>query len=225
MIGSTRNNLEAAIIHRPLQKLNIKVTLLASSFLLGVMLLVGGTQAAACSDTYTIKKGDTLAKLSAKYHVTVQQLKDANGLSSDKIKAGQLIEVPASHTNNLVKAKTVNVPQSKGKGQAYVVKAGDTLWSISKKFNVTVDTIKQANQKKNNKLRKGEKLIIPSDAPKSKSAKVTGAADNHSIEFVSGKDYFVLQVGYGKAEDLVKKMAGKTVKVYYKDSQFISYTY
>ncbi|PLT27731.1 LysM peptidoglycan-binding domain-containing protein [Peribacillus deserti] len=227
---SAGNILEAAIKFPLLRKIKSTWTIgTALLVLFGTILMSGGTLAGACSDTYTVKKGDTLLKLSAKYHVTVQQLKGANGLNSDKIYIGQRIDVPALHAQTPRKTKkpeAVTSPAVKSiKGQIYNVKAGDSVWAISKRFNVTVNALIQANGKKNTALRTGEKLIIPGEALLYKTAKVTGAADNHSIEFVSGKEYFVLQVGYGKAEGLVKQMKGKTLKVYYKGSQFISYKY
>ena len=44
----------------------------------------------------------------------------------------------------------------------YIVKAGDTLYGIAQKFNVTVDNLKNANNLINNTLSIGQTLIIPS---------------------------------------------------------------
>lgn len=45
--------------------------------------------------TYTVKRGDNLSKIAAKFGVTVNAIKQANGLTSDKIRAGQKLKIPA----------------------------------------------------------------------------------------------------------------------------------
>ncbi|UKI28185.1 MAG: LysM peptidoglycan-binding domain-containing protein [Clostridium sp.] len=44
----------------------------------------------------------------------------------------------------------------------YVVKSGDSLWSIARMFNSTVDEIKSLNGLKSNVLRIGQRLVVPS---------------------------------------------------------------
>src|SRR4030067_1707943 len=46
--------------------------------------------------------------------------------------------------------------------KAYVIKKGDSLYSISKKFKIEIDSIKKANEIVSDKLAPGTKLIIPS---------------------------------------------------------------
>ena len=67
---------------------------LAGTVATSVMLHTNLGSAAACSDTYIVQKGDTLYSLAKKYRVSVNQLQEANGLSSTLIKVGQMIEVP-----------------------------------------------------------------------------------------------------------------------------------
>lgn len=74
-------------------------------------------------------------------------LKAINNLESDKLAVGQLLNVPSGLSN-------VNT---------YVVSAGDTLYSVAKKFSVSVDEIKDANNLTNNLLKVGQKLIIHKD--------------------------------------------------------------
>ena len=97
------------------------------------------------SDIYTVKSGDTLYSIANKYGITVKELKALNDVTSDSLKIGQLLKVPSGLSNE----------------SSYTVLAGDTLYSIAKKFDTTVDKIKEANKLTSNMLNIGDKLIIP----------------------------------------------------------------
>jgi len=101
---------------------------------------------------YVVKKGDSLQKLSNKFKVSVNTLKKANGLSSDRLDIGDALLVPDSNPDS---------PVSVNKGE-YVVVKGDTLGGIGGTFGVSVGDIKKANNLKSHKLRIGQRLIIPS---------------------------------------------------------------
>ncbi|GGC78545.1 hypothetical protein GCM10007216_06280 [Thalassobacillus devorans] len=97
---------------------------------------------------HVVRAGDTLYRIARSYGVTVDELAAANNLSNPNlIRIGQFIKIPA---------KTI------GGGDVYTVKAGDTLYSIAKKYNVSVSDIVAANQLANaNLIQVGQKLIIP----------------------------------------------------------------
>ena len=99
---------------------------------------------------YTVKSGDTLAKIAAKYNTTYQKLAEYNGISNPNlIYVGQKIKIPSA--SNSV-AYTV-----------YTVKSGDTLAKIAAKYGVSLDAVKKANpQIKNyNLIYPGDKINIP----------------------------------------------------------------
>lgn len=96
-------------------------------------------------DTYIVKKGDSLWSISRKYNIKVDELIDLNNLSNTTLSVGQKLKVP----KNSIITKT------------YIVKSGDTLWSIAKEENVTVDELKKANNLTSNLLSVGQTLIIP----------------------------------------------------------------
>ncbi len=62
-------------------------------------------------------------------------------------------------------ANYIGVPYSGGSssGTSYVVKSGDTLWSIAKKFGVTVDELKEKNNLASNALSINQVLLIPTE--------------------------------------------------------------
>ena len=95
---------------------------------------------------YIVKKGDSLYSIARRNNMTVDKLKSLNNLTSNILSIGQ----------RLIISSGSNVPNN-----VYVVKKGDTLWSIANNFNVSVNDLKNANNKSNNSLSIGEQLIIP----------------------------------------------------------------
>ena len=109
------------------------------------------------STTYTVKSGDTLYKIANQFGLSVNELKSINNLSTNNLSIGQVLKV---------KKDTSNDNTTSDKSSTYTVKSGDTLYSISKKLNVSVDEIKRANNLTNNLLTVGQILQIPTDTTK-----------------------------------------------------------
>ena len=94
--------------------------------------------------SYTVKTGDSLYSIASKYNTTVSEIKSLNNLATNTLNIGQILKIPStSNTTN-----------------TYIVKSGDNLYSIARKFNTTVNSIKIKNSLKNNLLSVGQKLII-----------------------------------------------------------------
>ena len=96
---------------------------------------------------YVVKSGDSLYSIATKYNTTVNELKSLNNLTSNLLSIGQKLKLPS--VDEII---TVN---------EYVVKSGDSLYSIAKKYNTSVDEIKSLNNLTNNLLNIGQKLKIP----------------------------------------------------------------
>ena len=111
--------------------------------------------------THTVKKGETLGKIAQKYKCSVTDLKRWNNLKSTNIQVGQKLKVYPPENQNVNSGGSNNKPAASSSGTTtYTVKSGDSLWSIAKKFNVTVDHIKKLNNLKNNDIKVGQKLKI-----------------------------------------------------------------
>ena len=98
-------------------------------------------------DQYTVQKGDTLYSISQKFKIPVNKLKEINNLDSNTILPGQI----------LIITENINPPQP----TTYKVQKGDTLYSISQKFNTTVDEIKRLNNITSNNIYINQELYIP----------------------------------------------------------------
>jgi len=118
---------------------------------------------------YRVQNGDYLGKIANKFGVRVSSLKRWNGLKNNRLKIGQRLSVfpkkiPSSNSTSTKKKATTSSKKSTktGKYDIYVVKEGDSLWNIAKKFkNVSVDEIKKWNNIWSVKsLKPGTKLKI-----------------------------------------------------------------
>ena len=87
---------------------------------------------------HVVRYGDTLWSISRRYGVSMSQLTAFNNLSLRRtLRIGQKIMLPAPEEKR---------PSSKAKFTYHKVQAGETLWSISQKYNVSLDLIKSWNQ-------------------------------------------------------------------------------
>lgn len=107
---------------------------------------------------YRVKNGDYLGKIAGQYGVRVNQIKQWNGLRNNHLRIGQYLTIYPK--GNLAQASTTT--QSGGE-KTYTVRAGDSLWSISKKFpGVSVENIQKWNGISGTNLKPGTKLKIKS---------------------------------------------------------------
>lgn len=114
---------------------------------------------------YTIQAGETLYAISKKFGVTSKVITDANpGLSATNFKAGALIVIPRGVVSTTEQRKNdVAAPKERtGCKLTHVVEKKETVYSLSKKYNVTqADLIKANPALKEGKLKKGMTLCIP----------------------------------------------------------------
>ena len=135
------------------EKLKSLNNLTSNNLTIGDSLIVkdsnGNNDSSSSADNnkyYIVKKGDSLYSIARSNNMTVDELKTLNNLTSNILSIGQRLIISSSS----------NVPNN-----VYIVKQGDTLWSIANNFNVSINDLKKINNKINNSLSIGEKLIIP----------------------------------------------------------------
>jgi len=103
--------------------------------------------------TYKVQKGDTLYKIAKQYAVTISQLQLWNHLTSVNVVVGQPIIIYTDAT-------TPSVPPVDETKVTYVVKKGDTLYSIAKAQNVSVTQLREWNGLKTDSLKIGQVLTL-----------------------------------------------------------------
>jgi len=97
---------------------------------------------------HVVKSGDSLWSIGKKYGVSVDTIKNVNGLKSNLLTLNQELLIPVELEN-----ETGEI--------IYTVKAGDTLYGISKLYGVSVDDIIKQNNLSSNNLTINQELIIP----------------------------------------------------------------
>jgi LysM repeat protein len=125
-----------------------------------LMLLIFFTTLTACGQqkkyvSYTVKKGETIKSIAKDNGIKTKDLLRLNPDVSRKPSANTVIIIP----NN--KKQTSEVKTDNTKGLTHKVKRKETLFSIAKKYNVTVDELKEANSLTGNKLSVGRIISIP----------------------------------------------------------------
>ncbi len=146
------------------QKRKFQRVAIAGTAATGIMLSVysDNTLACQCNDIYTVQKGDTLYALAKKYSVSVEQLQNANGLTSNLIYAGQKLEVPFKETpSSQPQPKAPTKTESAAQTGTYIVQRGDSLSLLANKYGTSVENIKQANGLQSDLIRVGQSLAIP----------------------------------------------------------------
>ena len=101
---------------------------------------------------YVVQNGDSLWKIANKYGITVNELKSLNGLTSNNLTVGQILEVPG---------RTSSV--------TYTVKSGDSLWKIANMYGLTVNELKNLNGLTSDDLSVGQVLKVSSSNNNSSS--------------------------------------------------------
>jgi len=191
--------------------------------------------------TYTVKKGDSLYKISKRFKTDIGAISKANDLDSDKLAPGAKLIIPSKKSNkeeastinntasenipdkntkdNLSRPK--NVPQISGKAEpkTYEVKKGDSLWKIARRSSVRVAELKKLNNLKSNKLKLAQKLILEPQPEVIETETPTTAVtqnkpDTADAEKIERLDAPVAQ--NSKIKDLLMFVARQTIGIPYK---------
>ncbi len=109
---------------------------------------------------YRVKKGEKINEIATRYETTVKQLQTINGIARNKnLTLGQKILVPQIVAGNQIARSSWKIPTQRNQSVVYVVKKGDTLYEIAKRYRTTVDQIKHWNNSDEN-LSIGQKLVM-----------------------------------------------------------------
>ena len=115
---------------------------------------------------HSIKKGDNLYSIAKQYNITLDELINFNNQGTTLLTIGEELLIP-------VKTNIEDI--------TYVVKPGDTLFNLAKRYNISVDDLKNKNNFESNLLKIGETIIIP----KTKNYQTYVVKTNDTIESIA----------------------------------------
>lgn len=144
-------------------------------------------------NVYIVQKGDTLYSIAAANNTTVDELKKANNLTSNILSTGQLLKIPSAL-----------LPES-----TYIVKKGDSLYSIANKYNTTIDELKRINNLTSNILSIGQVLKLPSD----KVSNVEKEENTISYTVQKGDSLYSIARKYSTTIDKIKDLNNLTTNL------------
>ena len=151
------------------------------------------TLTAEMATTYVVQKGDNLSSIAKKNNVTVAEIKEWNHLSNASIQLGMSLQVSKIEET----LKTEIASNTKIENVEYIVKKGDNLGNIAKKFGSTLDDLKLWNNLADNNISLGSSLIV---------AKSEVVAENEPIAKSFNKKESLASASKSKNTDyLVKK--------------------
>ena len=122
--------------------------------------------------TYTVKHGDTLYEVSKRSGVSMDNIKKWSKLKSNVLYSGQVLQL---------KAPAPKVVDDKITSKSYVVRKGDTLYSIAKRANLSVSKVKSLNNMKSNTIRVGQTIYLAPTHTVKKGETLYRIAKNNNI--------------------------------------------
>jgi membrane-bound lytic murein transglycosylase D len=116
---------------------------------------------AGADGRYVVERNDTLWDIARGFSVSVDSLCAANNLSRNSvIRPGQKLRIPdgtkVTHPSGKLKTHSTAAP-----GSTYVVRPGDTLFDIARKFGVSTSALQRANKLRGSRIYPGDVLTIP----------------------------------------------------------------
>lgn len=143
-------------------------------------------------NTYVVKKGDSLWSIAKNLNVSVEELKAANNLTGNLINVGQVLNIPKT-----------NEPET-GEYTVYRVKSGDTLYSIARNNDVSVNQLIEYNNLATTKLTIGQQLLIP----------IMSNNENYQTYTVkSGDNLYNIAMKYNTTVDAIKNLNNLTSNI------------
>jgi cell wall hydrolase sleB len=148
------------------------------------------------TNTYVVQKGDTLYSIANKLGTTVSELKKENNLTSNTLQIGEVLRIPTKE----IYEEEENI---------YIVKKGDSLYSIANKYNTTIDELKRINNLTSNILSIGQVLKLPSD----KASAVENEENTISYTVQKGDSLYSIARKYDTTIDRIKKLNNLTTNL------------
>jgi membrane-bound lytic murein transglycosylase D len=125
---------------------------------------------------YRVRSGDSLHTIANRHQLTVNTLKDINKLSSNNLRIGQVLSIPAQPGLPAREPVFQRSVAHSAPSRTYRVKNGDNLWQIAKNHQVAVKDVQRWNKLSGNSLRVGQVLTLQAGSQLSGASGSSGSA-------------------------------------------------
>lgn len=175
---------------------------------------------------HKIRRGETLGLIASKYGVSVNQLRDWNNISGNRIMAGVNLKIYSDGvSSDFVATNETRVTNSNTNLYKYKVKHGDSIGEIAEQFGVSAQLIRKWNKLPSNKILVGQTLKIYSSSNSSSYGDKTSKTNSNLNYYKVKKSDTIGEIAekYGvKVSDIQrwnnisgnKILVGQTLKIY-----------
>jgi LysM repeat protein len=124
---------------------------------------------------YRVRRGDTVGGIAGRYHVSVADLRVWNHIRSNLIRVGQVLRIytrqgvprferVSNRRRVSLGRRASSSPREEPEtdGSAHIVRSGDSFWSLSRRYGVSVEALRRANPEiAREGLKAGERVVVP----------------------------------------------------------------
>lgn len=173
------------------------------------------------ADFYTVEQGETLLDVAKRYNVSLTKLKEVNSLETTLVDAGQklrignfdAIEAPdkntaPSGTSNLESSNAIVNETESLYGNYYIVKNGNTLFSLARQFNLSVDELKKLNNLNSNLITIGQKLRVRDSGSVQQESNHNNVPSMYVVK--SGDNLYRIALNNNTTVEAIKNLNGLT---------------
>ena len=162
---------------------------------------------------YVVKKGDNLYSIARDNNVSVDTIKQDNGLTSNTLTIGQNLKIRIPSGSGVVIEECFGAeytPPDSTNTITYTVKKGDNLYNIANKYNTSVTVIMNLNNLTSTNLSVGQQLKIPSSSGTGGGTSGGNGTNTQTYTVKSGDSLYSIANRYGTTVDAIKSLNNLT---------------
>jgi peptidoglycan DL-endopeptidase LytE len=170
--------------------------------------------------THIVRPGESLSVIAKKYHLSIDRLREANDLENSNLRIGQRLSIPletagAEKARALEKGKATDPEQEGGDPETHVVKKGETLGQIARRYRLSAEELREINGLKGNHLKIGRVLDLKA------TEEIAGEGENREDEAENSEGSAVVSLREGffpeeKDQQLLVRVAKSFLGAKYK---------
>lgn len=161
---------------------------------------------------HIVVNGESVYSIAKKYNVTEAEIFELNPKAKGLLQLDMVLFVPKNSKKKTEDKKTKSVP----KGPAHKVESGESLYTIARKYDTSIEKLREANpQLDSDNLQLGEMLALPKGAKKQAEEKLSKAENAKIVKLqnklqkhtvASGESFYVIAKKYNISVDELKKV-------------------